>query len=285
MPQQRRSDRLFLQIPIHVSGTDAGGEQFEEDSVTVSVNQHGGCISLIHSLQPGGTIQVRHLLNGREEEFRVVGLVQEIFSNRAEWGVESTDPTVEFWGIEFTPPPESAEPKALIQCQVCSQVVLAPFSHSGYEILLHTGLLSRHCDRCGETTRWQPSEVPTGSGAVTSPAQPLAHDERRKTRRRRLAMRLQLHRASGQTELVRTSDVSRGGLSFISRQVFRVGEEVGFILPFDVQKEPVETQGRIAWVRQTPEGCLYGVRFATDAAVSPRTSERVAEPISHRKAS
>ncbi len=285
MPQLRRSDRLLLQIPIHVSGRDAGGEHFEEETVTVSVNQHGGCISLIHSLQPGGTIKVRHLLNGREEEFRVIGLVREVFSNRAEWGVELADPTVEFWGIEFTPPPESVEPKALIQCQVCSQVVLAPFSHSGYEILLHTGLLSRHCDRCGETTRWQPSEVPTGSGAVTSPAQPLAHDERRKTRRRSLAMRLQLHRASGQTELVRTSDVSRGGLSFISRQVFRVGEEVGFILPFGRQKEPVETQGHIAWARQTPEGCLYGVSFAAEAAVSARPSDRATAPPFSKKAS
>jgi hypothetical protein len=285
MPQQRRSDRLFLQIPIHVSGTDAGGEHFEEDSVTVHVNQHGGCISLIHSLRPGGTIQVRHLLNGRESEFRVVGLVREIFSNRAEWGLESTDPTVEFWGIEFTPPPDSPEPKALIKCQACSQVVLAPLSHSGYEILLHTGMLSRHCDRCGETTRWHPSEVPTGSRVATSPAQPLTHDERRKTRRRRLAMRLQLHRASGQTERVRTLDVSKGGLSFISQQVFRVGEEVGFILPSGGQKESVETQGHIDWVRQTPEEWVYGVSFAAEDEVSARPSDRATARLSYKKAS
>ena len=98
-------------------------------------------------------------------------------------------------------------------------------------------------------------------------------------------MRLQLHRASGQTELVRTLDVSRGGLSFISRQVFRVGEEVGFILPFGGQKEPVETQGRIARARQTSEGWVYGVSFAADAEDSSRPSERETARISSRKAS
>jgi len=91
-------------------------------------------------------------------------------------------------------------------------------------------------------------------------------------------MRLQLHRASGQTELVRTSDVSRGGLSFISQQVYRVGEEVGFILPFGGQKEPVETRGRIAWARQTLEGWAYGVGFAADATVPARPSDRTATP-------
>ena len=98
-------------------------------------------------------------------------------------------------------------------------------------------------------------------------------------------MRLQLHRASGQTERVRTLDVSKGGLSFISQQVFRVGEEVGFILPFGGQKEPVETRGRIAWARQTPEGWVYGVSFAAEDAVSARPSDRATARLSYKKAS
>ena len=285
MPQQRRSDRIYLQIPVRVSGTDARGGHFEEESVTVSVNEHGGCITLSHSLTPGQTIHVKNLLNHQEQECRVIALVREVFSDRAEWGTELTDPTIEFWGIKFTPPPESVEPKALIQCQACSQVVLAPLSSSGYDILLHTGMLSRHCDRCGETTRWQPRELPTASGTASPTAQALIHDERRRTRRRRLAMRLQLHRASGQTEIVRTSDVSKGGLSFFSPNVFRVGEKVSFILPFGKQKEPTDTQGHIAWARQNPEGGFYGVSFTIEATVTARPSESVAGAPLHKKAS
>ena len=98
-------------------------------------------------------------------------------------------------------------------------------------------------------------------------------------------MRLQLRRASGEAEIVRTSDVSKGGLSFFSPNVFRVSEKVSFTLPFGEQKEPTETPGRIAWAHQDLDGGFYGVSFATEAAVTAQPSERATAPHSSKKAS
>ena len=49
---RRRSDRVLAPIRIRVIGNDASGVSFSEETVTVSFNQHGARISLIHSLLP-----------------------------------------------------------------------------------------------------------------------------------------------------------------------------------------------------------------------------------------
>jgi Tfp pilus assembly protein PilZ len=180
------------------------------------------------------------------------------------------DPSVEFWGVAFSPPPESIQPKVLIECQACGKAELVPLSRVEYDLLLHTGLIARHCEPCGETTRWQPSAKPP---VEWTQAKIAVHDERRKTRRLQLSMRLQVRKAAGQTEIVQTMDVSRGGICFFSKQAYAVGEQVSIILPFGQEKAPVETPGRVVWVREAPGGALYGVTYVT-AAESKHLSAR-----------
>ena len=45
-PVRRRSMRVLLSVPIHVSGKTAGGEEFAEETRTLVVNAHGALISL-----------------------------------------------------------------------------------------------------------------------------------------------------------------------------------------------------------------------------------------------
>ena len=69
----RRSDRILTPIQIRVSGVDAFGDTFEEQTITVSVNKHGACISLQHMLRPEQEINIQNLENGIATKFRVVG--------------------------------------------------------------------------------------------------------------------------------------------------------------------------------------------------------------------
>lgn len=252
---RRRSDRLYVQIPLRVTGADAVGKEFEEETVSVNVNRHGACVTLTHALKPEQTVRIRNLRSGQEQDFRVVGMVRQVFGERAEWGVEIADPASDFWGVEFTPPPETIQPKVLIECQACAKVALVPLPRLEYDLLLHTGLISRHCDPCGETTRWRPSDRPPVAWTETQVA---VDDDRRRTRRRRLAMHLQVRKGSGQSEFVQTMDVSKGGLCFFSKQNYHVGEQISVILPFGQEKGPAETKARIVWTRETAGGRLYG---------------------------
>ena len=101
---RRRTERILAPIRIRVIGNDMSGVSFAEETVTVSFNQQGARISLVHSLLPDDVVLVTNLENGIEEEFRVVGAFQEVFGNRREWGVEAVNPNGGIWGVEFTPP-------------------------------------------------------------------------------------------------------------------------------------------------------------------------------------
>ena len=156
-PARRRSDRILGPIRIRVIGNDASGISFSEETETISFNQQGARISLTHGLLPDDIVLIKNLGNEIEEEFRVVGGFQQVFGGRQEWGVEALNTASEIWGIEFVAPAEGLEPKVLIECAACKTAAHGALSSIEYEVLLSTGLITRHCMRCGETTRWGPA--------------------------------------------------------------------------------------------------------------------------------
>lgn len=262
---KRRTERTLAPVRIRVIGNDAQGVAFAEESVTVSFNQQGARISLTHSLLPDDIVLVRNLENGIEEEFRVVGSLQEVFGDRREWGVEALNPESGIWGGWVgSSAEEGVQPKALIECAACQRAAQTTLSTIEYDVLLATGLISRHCDRCNETTRWRPSEqgltaeMIAAGAKVTKPAV-----ERRKLRRVRLNMHLRVRNKRGVTDIAQTRDVSKAGLCFVSSNRFEVGEEVFITLPFANSINPTETKAMILWAAGEAGSHFYGVRYTS----------------------
>lgn len=261
---RRRTDRILAPVRIRVIGNDASGVSFSEETVTVSFNRQGARISLTHSLLVEDLVLIKNLANQVEEEFRVVGAFQQVFGDRREWGVEALNPESEIWGVKFSPPPEGLQPKVLVECAACKGASQVALSSIEYDILISTGLISRHCERCGETTRWKPSEqVPTPGMAAASTREIAVQGERRKTRRLRLTMRIRVRNDWGVVDIAQTRDVSKAGLCFISTQRFQVGDEVYITLPFADFQAPVETTAKVVWSKEAPTGRFYGVSYLT----------------------
>jgi hypothetical protein len=261
--ERRRTERILAPIRIRVIGNDMSGVSFAEETVTVSFNQQGARISLIHSLLPDDVVLVKNLENGVEEEFRVVGAIQEVFGNRREWGVEALNPENGIWGVEFDRHNDGAQPKVLVECAACRTAAQSTLSSIEYEVLLATGLISRHCDRCNETTRWKPSAQPITEEILVrsqKAASPGTRIERR-TRRLQLTMQLRVRNAWGVMDIARTRDVSKAGLCFLSAQRFSISDEVYITLPFAKNQSPMETQGRIIWSAEGRSGRFYGVEY------------------------
>ncbi len=264
MPEQnrRRTDRVLAPVRIRVIGNDVSGVSFSEETVTVSFNQHGARISLTHPLLPDDILLVRNLANNIEEEFRVVGAFQQVFGSRREWGVEALNPESGIWGIEFSKPSDGLQPKVLIECAACKKAAQSPLSSIEYDVLLATGLISRHCDRCNETTRWRPSEQVVSLDMIQKgPKSEPPSTDRRKFRRLKLVMRLRVRTTWGVTDVAQTRDVSKGGLCFLSAQLFNPSDEVYITLPFADNQTPVETKGRIVWSMLATAGRYYGVAY------------------------
>jgi len=260
---RRRTERILAPVRIRVIGNDASGVSFSEETVTVSFNQQGARISLIHSLLPDDIILVKNLENSVEEEFRVVGAFQQVFGSRREWGVEAVNTESGIWGVEFAPNDDGAQPKVLIECAACKTAAQSTVSSIEYEVLLATGLISRHCDRCNETTRWKPSEQAVTNEILARSNRPAKGTrEIRRARRLRLTMQLRVRNAWGTVDIAQTRDVSKLGLCFISTQRFSPGDEVYITLPYAQNQAPVETKGKVIWTAEGTSGRFYGVEYS-----------------------
>jgi hypothetical protein len=259
-PSKRRSDRILAPLRIHITGVDAARKAFEEDAITISVNKHGACISLVHELLPDQKLTIRNLENNVETQFRAVAELRQVFGSRREWGVEALSPECNIWGLDFEQPPDYVQPKVLISCSKCRNGALCSLSSIEYDVLLFAGAISRHCEPCGETTRWEPCKHIEVPEVPSSPATDR-FDERRKTKRVKLSMLLRVRDSQGESEVAQSLDVSKGGMLFLDRRRHRVGDILYLTLPSSDKPHPIEARARIVRAQPAERGILYAVKF------------------------
>jgi hypothetical protein len=99
----RRSTRLAIAIPITMSGKDAGGDSFKENTRTIVVNMHGAKITTVHQLSLGSEVEIENRALGLTARAAVV------------WVGDQRPPRTSFeagiqlykaeniWGIQFPP--------------------------------------------------------------------------------------------------------------------------------------------------------------------------------------
>ena len=97
----RRSDRVPVELPIVVTGTDAMGAGFLEQTRTVMVGRHGAKILLIRMLVPDQEVNVRCLKTSRESDARIVGQLGSEGGGHF-YGIELLDDDPNLWGIRVS---------------------------------------------------------------------------------------------------------------------------------------------------------------------------------------
>ncbi len=109
----RRSTRLFISIPITISGKDSAGHTFKENTKTLIINKHGAKITTVHQVALGAELTVENRALGRTAKGNVVwlgvpdkdtieiivGRIVSPFPFLAIHGTEAQN----IWGIEFPP--------------------------------------------------------------------------------------------------------------------------------------------------------------------------------------
>lgn len=273
---QRRSDRIHLAVPIHVTGTDVNGEVFAEEAETRVLTRHGATVVLKRMLAPQQEIVIRHLPAGEEAEFRVVGQI----GGRSEgyvYGVTLVDPTIDFWRINFPPLTESAKAagRVLLQCGGCGERQVVYLDELEAEVFGMNRNISWPCQRCRETTLWAeahheaPSKRDSGR-AQTRPERkaPPAHSRprtqnERKHARVRTKLTACVRQAGLADEVVHTENVSRGGFRFKSRRRYLEGSEVQVAVPYAPESANIFVPARVAYAVEKPSEGLteYAVAY------------------------
>jgi len=102
LPQQRRWTRLHLSCRIVVSGKDAEGREFTEETETLNVNKFGASIRTSRSYTPGQVITVLTKGPCHIGQFQVVWVGEPETPQERRIGVEFLQAR-RFWGVEFPP--------------------------------------------------------------------------------------------------------------------------------------------------------------------------------------
>jgi PilZ domain len=273
--EKRRSDRLMLTVPLLVSGDDPKGGKFSDDMRTVTLNRHGARILSPRILVNGQTIRITNLVSRRKADFRVVGPLSPHSEKGGEWGVECIDGQENIWGIQFPPPPagQEAESAALLECRKCHTVALLRVSLVEFEVLGASGLLTKACESCKASTPWGYAEKQVAMSAPPEEAAMIAEAGKansaprgadlRQHRRVALQLPVLIRDYSGNFEVTKSENVSKGGFCFSSEKEFHVGEGVMVACPYSKTDQSLEVSAKIVR-RQKMVGAkrnIYGVRY------------------------
>jgi hypothetical protein len=105
---RRRSQRVLMQVVVRISGLDAEGKQFTEETDTLAINAHGALVLLSARVTSGGKLRMRHERTQEEQECHVVFLGP-VRNGKAEVGLEFIESRPAFWRVAF--PPEDWSPR------------------------------------------------------------------------------------------------------------------------------------------------------------------------------
>jgi hypothetical protein len=274
-PDRRRCDRLTLTIPLLVRDLDGQGREFKDDASTLTLNRKGARIRLARRLRPGQTITIINKITNREAEFRVVGPITPYSEAGGEWGVEQLTEGDDIWGIKFPPAPtaKEADSAALLECRRCHTVAMIRLSLVEVEVLQTSGLLSLKCEHCKTATPWGYVEKqvamntpPNEATMMTQAAAAAASAGIDLRRHRRVALQLPVlvRNFSGNVDVTKSENVSKGGICFASEKNFLIGEGVLVACPYsgennqnlEVNAKTVRRQNIGGSKRQ-----IYGVRY------------------------
>jgi hypothetical protein len=261
-------------------GGSAG--DFVEDTTTIMVNRDGALIALKHRVAADETLRVINLENFREADFRVVGETRLESSEFSGWGVECLEKERTLWDIDFPPPldPGGSSAGALLECLGCGKQALLVLSLVEFDLLESAGTLQKLCDKCGQLSTWtyadvtrRPKEMPPVQAAAVAqpPVSPKVGKwngkiERRLFKRMAVKLRALVRNSKGQQEIVKTENLSKGGLALCLKMELSLGEFVTVICPYSGGVEEFERKAEVRYRAPHIAGqnWFYGLRYFRD---------------------
>jgi hypothetical protein len=269
----RRSERVTLELPILVTGTDCMGDVFLEQSHTIVLGRQGAKICLQRKLVPDQDINIRCHATGRESDARVVGQIGTSPEGAFCYGVELLNPEIDLWGIEFpgAGETEAAVGRVLMECVRCRTRELVCLHEFEAEVLDANHYLSRPCKKCADTSVWKETTLQPGEELPAEakpapellPSPPLRTKNDRKHVRLDLKVNVCIRDPQYGEEVVVTENVSRGGFRFKSRRHYAEGWMIEAALPYSPGGANIFAAARIMYAKELPGSgeSVYGVAY------------------------
>ncbi|MGC2764467.1 MAG: PilZ domain-containing protein [Candidatus Acidiferrum sp.] len=234
----RQSDRISLQMQVEASWFSSSGAAARQSAQTLLVSRNGGVIRLQEKLFAGQEITLHRRLDGDQTKTVRARIVAEIDREPDGfiYALAILDPRADFWNIDFSAPHKAEEALArlLMECSFCQRrevVYLNEMELKSFEIRKCAARLCTHCD---SPSIW----VEAQSESKVEEALPSrsAVEERVIPRRNRTRVKARvlacIRRRGFQEEVAVCEDLSKGGISFRSRNRYPEGTRLEVAVPY-----------------------------------------------------
>jgi hypothetical protein len=259
----RLSDRVSFRVPVEASWFSAGGMATKVTAQTLLVSRNGGVLRMAEKLVAGQDLTLRRQNEGDQWKTAHARVVAEIDKEPEGflYAIHFLDSRVDFWDIDFPAMHKADEALArlLMECSFCQRrevVYLNELELKSFEVRRAVARLCKHCD---SPSIWVEAQTEAQAAEVLAAKQGV--DERvipRRNRTRVKARVLACVRKRGfQEEIAVCEDLSKGGISFRSRNQYPEGTRVEVAVPFTPGSSAIFVPIRIVFSQAIPTAGLY----------------------------
>ena len=259
----RQSDRVTVRMPVEVSWFANDGIAMKLIAETLLVSRNGGVLRLSEKLTTGQEVTLRRQHEGdlwKTVRARVMAEIDHEPEGYL-YAVHLQNVKADFWDIDFPAPQKAEEALArlLMECSFCQRrevVYLNEMELKSFEIRRCIARLCRHCD---SPSIWIES-VSEGANIEGNGARP-GSEERVVPRRNRTRVKARvlacIRRRGFAEEVVVCEDLSKGGISFRSRNQYPEGSRVEVAVPFTPGTGAIFVPIRIVFSQAIPTAGLH----------------------------
>jgi hypothetical protein len=234
----RQSDRVSFRMPVEASWFTNGGAAVTQTAQTLLVSRSGGVLKLAERLSAGQELTLKRQREGKEYKTARARVVAEI-DHEADgfiYAIHILEPRVDFWDIDFPAPHKGEEALArlLMECSFCQRREVVYLNEPELKSFEIRKCVARHCKHCDTPSIWIEAQAEWKTQEIPAPQAP-AHDRimPRRNRTRVKARVLACIRQRGfQEEIAVCEDLSKGGISFRSRNQYPEGSRVEVAVPY-----------------------------------------------------
>ena len=257
----RQSDRVSFRMPVEASWANGGGAETKQKAETMLVSRNGGVLRLKDKLFTGQELTIRRQREGDHWKVARARIVAEIDQDGDGflYAIAILDPRADFWDIDFPAPQSAPEALArlLMECSFCQRREVVYLNEPEVKSFEVRKCVARVCTHCDSPSIWIEAQPESSSESVAT----SNGDERVFPRRNRTRVKARvlacIRRRGFAEEVAVCEDLSKGGLSFRSRNQYEEGSRVEVAVPFAPGSAAIFVPIRIVFSQAIPSAGLY----------------------------
>jgi hypothetical protein len=259
----RQSDRVSFRMPVEASWYSSGGVAVKQTAETLLVSRNGGVLRLADKLSTGQAITLRRQNEGDDWKTTRARIVAEIDHDPDGflYAIAILEPRSDFWDIEFPSPQKADEAIArlLMECSFCQRREVAYLNELELKSFEARKCVARLCKICDAPSIWieAQSEIPNPEDSPAKPpVQPHVYPRRNRARVKARVLAC-IRRRGFQEEVIVCEDLSKGGISFRSRNQYAEGSRLEVAVPFTPGAGAIFVPIRIVFSQPIPAAGLF----------------------------